>query len=914
MPTKRGGKLPSEITQKDIEKYSSPKVVESYKRGVSSGRTGGLTQEQIRQAQEAVARDEAAKKAAQELAAKQEQQRTDQERKNQEAERRRQAYYKTIDEARAKKGLPPTGLVKQEDAQPQIVVIEEAPQRTPGPQESRTDIGQVETPDVVVRTGEPEEKPSATISEFKPESQLDVRGGYKSVGTALKQFGQSAFPKVFGYADEDVRMQEAIAAGTGGYKGEFETTREKLIKAFEGVGKFAAEEKVYNLIKDGRIVPATGEELTKGEVALKEIEQVREGRGDIEKAEEAFRRATGRSRVQRGISAGLTAADIAAGVVTTAVSPVAGAAYFGATAAFAAQELERKRKLGYGAATIAEQADVLLRGGFALSGGLSALKGIERQIVAGELQRLASSPVKFGEVIIQSGDESIGSIKAVQRSGGLTREFEITGKIIREGDGISIIPQAKGVATTRGVLGWNIEGGSKFSRIVSVQEFEAGSRALSVIDKDLIKTISRDVIRPQVSATTIYQGAFDEKAIQKAIKKQVVGGDDVIDWSGSVIGKVGEIDDVTIYGAKAGKVKGAEQAIKDKSTKQLVDAFAGAKLSDSGAIAVITKSSDDVIKSFRGSGGKTPFAPPVLEQQSQFVSAVSSATRSIKPPALPKPSPVTTKLVPSAYAFGEPLYETTLAPEVITKTVSPRFTFAAPKVEVKTRQDTKLDSLTRQDIKLDTLQKQDLDIKVKTKTKTKTRQDTKLDSVIKQDMKLDSVIKQDMKLDSVIKQDMKIDTITKQKLDTTTVPIQQIPLVRPPAFTPGFGKPKIPIEPIIPVGLKIPKSETISKPRGRFGVQVKRFGEFKNIGTFSSVEQALARGKEVTGGTLAATFRVTGVTRLPKTIKGYRTKKTDSGLEFVEKKELRLSKLGEVKEIQLYPKRKKAKKKKVKKK
>lgn len=49
---------------------------------------------------------------------------------------------------------------------------------------------------------------------------------------------------------------------------------------------------------------------------------------------------------------------------------------------------------------------------------------------------------------------------------------------------------------------------------------------------------------------------------------------------------------------------------------------------------------------------------------------------------------------------------------------------------------------------------------------------------------------------------------------------------------------------------------------------------------------------------MAATFRVTGVGRIPKAPKGFRVKITPTGPLFIERRGLRLSKLSEVLEIQ----------------
>jgi len=112
------------------------------------------------------------------------------------------------------------------------------------------------------------------------------------------------------------------------------------------------------------------------------------------------------------------------------------------------------------------------------------------------------------------------------------------------------------------------------------------------------------------------------------------------------------------------------------------------------------------------------------------------------------------------------------------------------------------------------------------------------------------------------------------------------------------------------VPFRLPRGTGSLTKGGRFNVQVRRFGEFRDVGSFQSLGAALGRGKDVTSRTLAATFKVTGATKLPKSIKGFKTKKTKTGTEFIELPKLRLSKRGETEEIKTFGKKKKRSKKK----
>jgi len=112
-------------------------------------------------------------------------------------------------------------------------------------------------------------------------------------------------------------------------------------------------------------------------------------------------------------------------------------------------------------------------------------------------------------------------------------------------------------------------------------------------------------------------------------------------------------------------------------------------------------------------------------------------------------------------------------------------------------------------------------------------------------------------------------------------------------------------------GLKLPflnlGSPTQRRPSKRFGVSIRRRGEWKPYAITGSLNQALDVGKEYTSGTLGASFKISGVGSLPKTPAGYYTKKEKGSKIFIEKRKYRLSKLGEKREIQQAKKKKKRK-------
>jgi hypothetical protein len=114
--------------------------------------------------------------------------------------------------------------------------------------------------------------------------------------------------------------------------------------------------------------------------------------------------------------------------------------------------------------------------------------------------------------------------------------------------------------------------------------------------------------------------------------------------------------------------------------------------------------------------------------------------------------------------------------------------------------------------------------------------------------------------------------------------------------TPGQPRPRVPVK-NPPFTFKLPKSEYEGKGKGLFGVEVRRFGKFRNIG-FGDLGKVQSIGQSKVSRTLGATYRITGK-GIPgiKIPKGFYGKKTKSGLEIIEMPKFRLSTTGEKLEI-----------------
>ena len=166
----------------------------------------------------------------------------------------------------------------------------------------------------------------------------------------------------------------------------------------------------------------------------------------------------------------------------------------------------------------------------------------------------------------------------------------------------------------------------------------------------------------------------------------------------------------------------------------------------------------------------------------------------------------------------------------------------------------------------------------------------------------DAVPRLDVTPNQIPEQITKVTPITspRQKL-------RQVPRL-PSVPTIPITTPRITETPKLGFSFKLP-SYSAPTSSGAFGVQIRRGGQFFSIGNFKTASQAFQKGLDVTSGTLAATFRVSGPGKIPGAPKGFRTKKTDLGTLFIEKRGKRLSKKSETREIQAAKKSKRKRKK-----
>lgn len=138
---------------------------------------------------------------------------------------------------------------------------------------------------------------------------------------------------------------------------------------------------------------------------------------------------------------------------------------------------------------------------------------------------------------------------------------------------------------------------------------------------------------------------------------------------------------------------------------------------------------------------------------------------------------------------------------------------------------------------------------------------------------------------------------------TITTPIQTLktptkPIIRIPTFTliPPTSPP--PIVPKIIIPTSSYRKRKKSSPS--YTVSVRRFGKWKPYATSSSVSKAFNIGKGYTSGSLGASFKISGIGKMPTSPLGYYRKQEKGESIFIEKRKYRLSTPTEKKEINLF--------------
>lgn len=149
-------------------------------------------------------------------------------------------------------------------------------------------------------------------------------------------------------------------------------------------------------------------------------------------------------------------------------------------------------------------------------------------------------------------------------------------------------------------------------------------------------------------------------------------------------------------------------------------------------------------------------------------------------------------------------------------------------------------------------------------------------------------------------------TTTSKAISTPPITFTSPITPRIPKITPPISPPRTPrITQPPPKSFGFPKQKPKKREvQSKYSVSVRRFGEFKTIGTGLGLRQAFSLGREKVGGTLAATFKLTPQGRqtkpFPPAPKGFYIRKKKGDILFIEKSKFRLSTPSETKEIQTF--------------
>ncbi len=232
-----------------------------------------------------------------------------------------------------------------------------------------------------------------------------------------------------------------------------------------------------------------------------------------------------------------------------------------------------------------------------------------------------------------------------------------------------------------------------------------------------------------------------------------------------------------------------------------------------------------------------------------------------------------------------------------------KVTLAVPSITPTTKdtkQDIKISQVNIQPSKTLTLQKPKVTQKIGTSLKLDTIQET---SLLQKQIFIQKPL---TKIETIQQQKpLQKEKITQQQKLVTKLVTPRITTPPPPAIFRTPPPPPPPRRKIITFpSLRLGTPKSIKTTNG-FGVAVRRFGKFKTIAGGLSLPRAIGVGRERVGKTLAATFKIIPTTgsistafRVPK---GFRRGK---GLTFIERRGLRLSTIGETREITTAKRRK----------
>jgi len=286
---------------------------------------------------------------------------------------------------------------------------------------------------------------------------------------------------------------------------------------------------------------------------------------------------------------------------------------------------------GYGEAflgtdlTLGQRTLAGVRGTFGLVnfgiGSSVAFRSIERGIIQTQFEELSKSPIKFQEIQFQEGDKSLALFKAEQKYADLTRTFIGSGKIIRQGENMFILPEGKLITETSGST-WNILNKPSGTLVFGYEKGIFGTKGITSIRGEKIFSLSKTNYETLYSANALY-GFETGKPIIMDIK--LTGAKDIsktfgIDVSKKITPDIYGNERYFTFGTKLNLKKQLDVPIKYGITRVVEKP---AWLDIGGGFETDLASG---VKIFRGGGTKTPLSKTfgVVEQVSFTSSVVSN--------------------------------------------------------------------------------------------------------------------------------------------------------------------------------------------------------------------------------------------------------------------------------------------------
>ncbi len=256
--------------------------------------------------------------------------------------------------------------------------------------------------------------------------------------------------------------------------------------------------------------------------------------------------------------------------------------------------------------------------GFGVLGVPSKYKLLEKSIVAGELEALSKQPVKYGAVVFEGEKGGLQFLKGTREFGKLKEEITVAGKYVKVGEKGVMMPRGFGESRIAGELSWNILGGVKPTKFISVSEFQVGAKTgLLVGGEKLSVGLSKTVFEPIVSTSayfkhpsTMREAGKMGKLLGKQLARLQFGGVTEISYDIQIAKKVGK--DLYLGAVPRG----------------------GGKIAELGLTKYIkVVSGDSGVTIFRGAGKKTPFAKTFQEVTPTFRAPIiktSTLTRGLE--------------------------------------------------------------------------------------------------------------------------------------------------------------------------------------------------------------------------------------------------------------------------------------------